>query len=54
MEKTFRGAKLTIKVQNPDGREGGCRKLTVNGAAVEGNYIPASLLKAENEIMLEM
>ena len=54
VEKTFRGVKLTIKVQNPQGREGGCRKLTVNGAALEGNYVPASLLKAENELVLEM
>jgi len=54
MEKIFRGSKLNITVQNPDGRESGCRKLTVNGAAVEGNYIPASMLKAQNEIVLEM
>jgi cellobiose phosphorylase len=54
IEKKFRGSSLTIKVQNPDGRESGCRKLTVNGAAVEGGYIPASMLRAENEIVLEM
>ena len=54
IEKVFRGSKLNIKVQNPEGRESGCRKLTVNGTAVEGNYIPASILCAENEIILEM
>jgi cellobiose phosphorylase len=54
IEKTFRGVKLRIQVQNPDGRESGCRKLTVNGTAVEGGYIPASILQAENEIVLEM
>ncbi|MCL2127336.1 MAG: N,N'-diacetylchitobiose phosphorylase [Treponema sp.] len=54
MEKIFRGCRLSIKVQNPQGRESGCRRLTVNGTAVEGNYIPASMLKAENEIVLEM
>jgi len=54
MEKVFRGSKLNIKVNNPDGHESGCKKLTVNGTAVEGNYIPASILKAENEIVLEM
>jgi cellobiose phosphorylase len=54
MEKSFRGSNLNIKVNNPDGREGGCRKLTVNGTAVEGGYIPASMLKAQNEIVLEM
>ncbi|MDR0316689.1 MAG: N,N'-diacetylchitobiose phosphorylase, partial [Treponema sp.] len=41
MEKIFRGSKLNIKVQNPEGREGGCRKMTVNGTAVEGSFIPA-------------
>jgi len=54
MEKFFRGKKLNIKVNNPDGRESGCKKLTVNGTAVEGNYIPASILKAENDVVLEM
>jgi cellobiose phosphorylase len=54
MEKVFRGSKLNIKVNNPDGHESGCKKLTVNGAAVEGNYIPASILQPENEIVLEM
>jgi cellobiose phosphorylase len=54
MEKVFRRSKLSIKVNNPDGRESGCKKLTVNGTAMEGNYIPASVLKAENEIVLDM
>jgi cellobiose phosphorylase len=52
--KVFRGSKLNITVKNPEGRESGCRKLTVNGTAAEGNYIPASVLAAENEIVLEM
>jgi cellobiose phosphorylase len=59
IEKTFRGSKLRITVQNPDAREGGCRKLTVNGKEVDGDgrqggYIPASLLRADNQIVLEM
>jgi cellobiose phosphorylase len=54
IENSFRGSKLKIKVNNPDGRESGCKKLTVNGAAMEGNYIPAGALKAENEIVLDM
>ncbi|MDR0474771.1 MAG: N,N'-diacetylchitobiose phosphorylase [Treponema sp.] len=54
MEKRFRGKKLNIKVQNPDGHEGGHKKLSVNGKAVEGNFIPSEILLAENEIVLEM
>ena len=54
MEKTFRGKKLRIQVQNPQGCESGCRKLTVNGVEMAGNYIPASVLKTDNEVILEM
>ena len=54
MEKVFRGSKLNIKVNNPDGKESGCKKLTVNGEVMDGDYIPASVLKAENEIVLDM
>jgi hypothetical protein len=41
-------------VNNPNGHESGCEKITVNGKQVEGNYIPASILKAHNEIILDM
>ncbi|MCL2179985.1 MAG: N,N'-diacetylchitobiose phosphorylase [Treponema sp.] len=54
IKKVFRGCKLNIKVNNPSGNECGCKKLTVNGAAMEGNYIPASILKPENEVVLDM
>jgi cellobiose phosphorylase len=54
MEKVFRGSKLRIKVLNSEGRESGCRSLTVNGTKVDGNYIPASILQKENEIVMEM
>ena len=56
MEKSFRGCKLNIKVNNPDGKESadGCKKLTVNGCEMQGNYIPASVLKPVNEVVLEM
>jgi cellobiose phosphorylase len=54
MEKVFRGKKLNIKVNNADGKESGCKKLTVNGETMQGDYIPASVLKAENEVVLEM
>jgi cellobiose phosphorylase len=54
MEKIFRGCKLVIRVNNPDGHESGCKKLTVNGTDMEGNYIPVSVLKTKNEIVLDM
>ncbi len=53
-EKTFRGKKLLIRVENPDHAESGCRSLTVNGRAAEGDYIPAEMLGDVNEIVLVM
>ena len=54
MEKDFRGRRLHIRVENPDHRESGCRSLTLNGQAMPDNYIPASALQDENDIILTM
>lgn len=52
IHKDFRGKHLHILVDNPNGRESGYEKLTINGKHLADNYIPASLLKEENEISL--
>ncbi len=54
MEKDFRGKHLHIRVENPDGREAGCTRLTLNGQELPENYIPADLLQAENEVVLTL
>lgn len=54
MEKSFRGKKLHITVQNPAHKESGFTSLMLNGAAMPDNYIPADELAAENEIVLTM
>jgi cellobiose phosphorylase len=54
IEKVFRGKKLSIKVKNPNGHESGYESLTLNGESMESNYIPASKLKDENDIVLVM
>jgi cellobiose phosphorylase len=54
MTKRFRGHTLHITVKNPDHAQSGCKSLTLNGKLMEGNYIPASELKEENEIELVM
>ena len=54
MEKSFRGKKLHITVQNPVHKESGFTNLMLNGAAMPDNYIPADKLAAENEIVLTM
>ena len=54
IRKDFRGKKLHIQVNNPDGKESGCRSLTVNGAEVSGNYVPEKMLTDTTEIILTM
>lgn len=54
IEKDFRGSHLHIVVNNPGHVESGCRKLVVDGREMEGNYIPAELLKEQTEIELIM
>ncbi|GHU88609.1 N,N'-diacetylchitobiose phosphorylase [Clostridia bacterium] len=54
MEKNFRGKTLNIEVRNPNGKQSGCSKLTLNGIALEGGYIPAAQLKNTNLIVLEL
>ena len=52
MEKTFRGKKLHITVNNPEGHESGFASLTLNGETLADNYIPADKLADENTIEL--
>ena len=54
MEKDFRGNHLHIVVKNPNRVESGCKRLTVNGQAVEGDYVPAAMMTAVTEIELLM
>ena len=54
IRKKFRGKVLNIRISNPDGKESGCASMTVNGSPVEGNYIPETMLTAENEIEIRM
>lgn len=54
MEKTFRGKKLNIRIQNPNGAESGCKEFYVNGEKLEQNYLPESMMKDVNDILLVM
>ena len=54
IRKDFRGKKLHIQIENPDGKETGCRKLTVNGKELAGSYVPEELLTETTEIVLTM
>lgn len=52
IHKDFRGKHLHIVIENPHGRESGCEKLLVNNHKLENSYIPESILKENNEILL--
>ncbi|MDR0220220.1 MAG: hypothetical protein LBI54_02310, partial [Lachnospiraceae bacterium] len=54
MVKMFRGKKLNITVNNPHGAQSGVKKITVNGAEIEGVLIAESILKDVNEVVVEM
>ncbi|SFR56372.1 GH36-type glycosyl hydrolase domain-containing protein [Anaeromicropila populeti] len=54
IDKVFRGKKITIKVENPDGAEGGYKEFYLNGEKMDKNYIPAESLKDVNEVVLKM
>lgn len=54
IEKTFRGKKLYIRVENPNGKECGCTALYVNGTQLADNYVPESAMTAQTEIRLVM
>ncbi|MBO5343150.1 MAG: N,N'-diacetylchitobiose phosphorylase [Ruminococcus sp.] len=48
--KIFRGKKLNIVVDNSAHVESGVKSITLNGEAIDGNYIPADKLADVNEI----
>ena len=48
--KNFRGKKLSIDIANPDHVQSGVKSVTLNGKAVEGNFVDAGLLADTNEI----
>ena len=54
IDKAFRGRRLHIRVENPEGHQSGCASLKVNGAAVPGDYIPEDLLTEDTQIVLVM
>ena len=54
IEKTFRGKKLKITVENPNEKESGFSEFYVNGEKFSDNYIPESKLTAVTEVRLVM
>ncbi|MGN0690125.1 MAG: GH36-type glycosyl hydrolase domain-containing protein, partial [Oscillospiraceae bacterium] len=54
IRKNFRKKKLNIVISNPNGNQSGVKSLTLNGKALDGNYIPASELSDTNEIVVTL
>jgi cellobiose phosphorylase len=54
MKKVFRGKLINIKVENPDGAEGGYKEMYLNGVKLAKNYILASDMNDTNEVLLKM
>ena len=52
--RMFRGKKLAIEIKNPAGAQKGVKKVTLNGEALEGNFISVGKMKAENRVIVEM
>jgi N,N'-diacetylchitobiose phosphorylase len=52
--RRFRNKTLNIKVVNPSGVQKGVKRIILNGQPVEGNLIPVSKMKKENEVLVEM
>lgn len=40
MERSFRGARYRVTIENPEGRQTGVREITLDGGRVEGNCLP--------------
>ncbi len=54
INKVFRGCKLHIAVKNPDGKESGFKRFTVNGKKYDDNYISVTELTELTEVELLM
>jgi hypothetical protein len=44
MKRVFRGKTLHIQVKNPNGKNRGVKRLTLNGRVIAGNLLPLAEL----------
>lgn len=50
----FRGKKIVIKVENPNGAQAGFKEFYINGEKQDDNYIPADKLTDVTEVRMVM
>jgi len=53
-ERTFRGKKISIKVENPDGVQKGVKEIIINEETIKGNKIPLCILREHNQVRVIM
>ncbi len=53
-ERIFRGKKISIEVQNPNGANKGIKKLILNNVEINDNIVPANMLSQSNKIIAIM
>jgi cellobiose phosphorylase len=54
MQRNFRGFDLTLRVQNPHGKNRGVHQLRVDGAVLPGNLLPLSALRQGLVVEVEL
>lgn len=54
IDKKFRGKSMNIQVKNENGAESGYKEMFLNGEKLSDNYIPETMLKDNNDIVLVM
>lgn len=54
IDRVFRGKKLHIAVENPDGAQGGDVRIVLNGEELPGCLIPAGRLREENDVRVTL
>jgi N,N'-diacetylchitobiose phosphorylase len=52
--RRFRNKMLHVKVLNPAGVQKGVKRITLNGQPLDGNLVPVSKMKKENDVQVEM
>ncbi len=54
MERSFRGKRIKITVENPDGVQHGVKSLAFGGETIEGNFLPLGKIQDGMEVTLRM
>ena len=54
MQRNFRGKKIDITIENPEGIQKGVKYIETNGKTIQGNRIPVGILQEHNQVRVVM